>query len=372
MGTAYNYDKNKIKANLTGDQIFKLLEDLGGEPYWQEDNIISKTICHGGESHKLYYYCNTHLFRCYTDCGDDAFDIFELIKKIRKRELNQEDYPLQDAISFVINYFNISQIESDFKLVENNTPNLTTKVFQNYDRIKQINIEKQIVELKEYDDSFLKNLPAPAIIPWIKDGISQKIMEYYEIKYDPKNCGVVIPHRDIDGRLIGVRERTLVKEIAEQYGKYMPMRRNGQMYNHPLSLALYGLYQNKENIKKIKKAFIFESEKSVLQYGTMFGQENNIGVAICGSSFLNYQAWLLINLGVEEIIVGLDKQYQIINDDEHKKLVKNLKQIHLKYGKYVKISYLFDKEILLNYKDSPTDRGKEIFLELYKHKVNLY
>lgn len=104
----------------------------------------------------------------------------------------------------------------------------------------------------------------------------------------------------------------------------------------------------------------------------MFGQENNIGVAICGSSFLNYQAWLLINLGVEEIIVGLDKQYQIINDDEHKKLVKNLKQIHLKYGKYVKISYLFDKETLLNYKDSPTDRGKEIFLELYKHKVNLY
>lgn len=365
------YDKDKIKTELTDNQIFKLLEDLGGEPAWQGNDIISRTICHGGQSRKLYYYCNTHLFRCYTDCGDDAWDVFELIRKIRIRETGK-DYPLQKAIAFIVDYFNIAQIDSDFQLVENTTPSLTTKVFQNYDRIKQISLEKQIVELKEYDDSFLKNMPSPAIIPWIKDGISPEIMEYYEIKYDPKNNGVVIPHRDIEGKLIGVRERTLIKEVAEQYGKYMPMRRKGIMYNHPLSLSLYGLYQNKENIKKLKKAFVLESEKAVLQYGTMFGQENNLAVAICGSSFLNYQASLLINLGVEEIIVGLDKQYQEINDDEHKKLVKNLIQIHLKYGKYVKISYLFDRGEILEYKDAPTDKGKDAFLTLYKQKVNLY
>ena len=262
----YSYDKDFLKNNISDEQMFNFLNFLGAEPIWKGSNIINKTICHHSSnepcSHKLYYYSNSKLFRCYTDCGGESWDIFELIKKIKSRELNT-DYSLAQAIEYVAKYFGFSKTEEKSFLTEDIT-SLNQKdlqIFQNYDRIKQINIEKQIVELKEYDDSFLKNLPAPAIIPWIKDGISQKIMEYYEIKYDPKNCGVVIPHRDIDGRLIGVRERTLVKEIAEQYGKYMPMRRNGQMYNHPLSLALYGLYQNKENIKKIKKAFIFEGKR---------------------------------------------------------------------------------------------------------------
>ena len=109
-----------------------------------------------------------------------------------------------------------------------------------------------------------------------------------------------------------------------------------------------------------------------MQYATMFGQENNICVAICGSSFIKYQAQMLLDLGVEEIIIALDRQYKEINDDEFKKLIKNLKNIHLKYGHLVKISYIFDKENLLPYKASPTDEGKDVFLKLYKNKFSLY
>ena len=371
----YEYNKDELKESLSDEQVYSFLEELGAEPIWQGNNIISKTICHHRRdepcSHKLYYYSNSKLFKCYTQCGGEAWDIYALIQKVKEQELEVENYPLPRAIEYVANYFNYSKIipssTGEEKLQEEDL-----KIFKNYDRIENIDLSTQIVELKEYDGSFLKNLPKPAIEPWLKEGISQNIMNYYEICYDPKNCGVVIPHRDINGKLIGIRERTLIKENAERYGKYMPMRCNGKMYNHPLSFSLYGLYQNQDNIKTLKKAIVLESEKSVMQYGTMFGQKNNIAVAICGSSFISYQAWLLINLGVEEIIVGLDKQYQEFNDGEHKKLVHNLKQIHKKYGQFVKISYLFDKEDLLNYKDSPTDRGKDIFMELYKKKVNLY
>ena len=122
----------------------------------------------------------------------------------------------------------------------------------------------------------------------------------------------------------------------------------------------------------MKKVFVFEGEKSVLKYRSYFGEENDLAVAICGSSFINYQAWLLIQLGVEEIIIALDKQFKEPGDDEFKKLVKNLKNIHRKYGKYVKISYMFDKSGLLGYKDSPIDQSKEVFLELFKNRVNLY
>lgn len=370
----YEYDKNALKESISDEQMFDFLSELGSEPVWQGANIINKTICHHSPdepcSHKLYYYSNSKLFKCYTNCGGEAWDIFELVRKVKSRELNN-DFQLPQAIEYVAKYFGFSK--NEFSGDELGTSlREDWKILENYDRIDNINEEKQTVELKEYDGSFLKHLPHPIIEPWIKDGISQEVMNYYEICYDPKNCGIVIPHRDINGRLIGIRERTLIKENAEKYGKYMPMRCNGKMYNHPLSFALYGLYQNQDNIKALKKAFVFESEKSVMQYGTMFGQDNNIGVAICGSSFIQYQAWLLMNLGVEEIIVGLDKQYQRFGEDEHKKLVKNLKQIHKKYGHFVKIEYLFDKEDLLGYKDSPTDRGKEVFTELYRRRVNLY
>ena len=80
----------------------------------------------------------------------------------------------------------------------------------------------------------------------------------------------------------------------------------------------------------------------------------------------------MIEQGAEEIIICFDKQFQEKGDDEFKKLTKNLTNIHNKYGKYINISILFDKNNLLGYKDSPIDRGKEIFLQLYKERINLY
>ena len=364
----YEYDKDAIKTSLDIMQVRELVADLGGEPQVQNEVLVCKTICHGGDSHKLYYYDNTNLFRCYTGCDDPTFDIFELVRRVKGRELGEE-YPLPRAIQFVAEYFGFAATVTNHE-VEDISEDL--KYAENYDRIANISLDTQIVELKTYDDAFLKNFPRPILGPWIKDGISKEVMDYYEICYDPKNCGIIIPHRDINGSLIGVRERFLIEEDAERFGKYRPFKSGKKMYNHPLSFSLYGLYQNKNNIKAMKKAFIFESEKSVMQYATMFGQENNIALGICGSSFINYQAWLLINLGVKEIIIGLDRQFQELNDNEHKKLVKNLKGIQNKYGQFVTLSFLFDKDMTLSYKASPTDEGKEKFLDLYRNRVNLY
>ena len=306
------------------------------------------------------------MFHCFTECGE-SFDLFELVRKIKSREQGSE-YLLPHAIEYVAQYFGYSPTESS----NEKDSNYDLTYIENYDRISNIEIESQIVELKEYEDKFLKNLPHPLIEPWLKDNISQDIMDYYEICYDPKNQGIVIPHRDINGRLVGVRERTLIQENAERYGKYLPMKLGNKMYNHPLSFNLYGLYQNKDHIKAIQKAIVLESEKSVLQYGTMFGQDNNITVAMCGSAFINYQAWLLINLGVKEIIVGLDHDFMDVKDTKAQMKIRNLKNIHKKYGNYVNISFIWDKEHLTGMKCSPTDCGKDIFLELFKKRINIY
>lgn len=375
----YEYDKNAIKNALTLEQMYSFLDDLGAAPQPQGTMILNKTICHCGNSHKLYYYDNTKLFRCYTDCGGEAFDIYELTRKVKSRENPKErwtkegqsfldDWNLPEAIEYIAQYFGFSPIEHISE--ETSTILNDWKILNNYDRIEKINNETQIVELKTYDDTILSHLPRPIIEPWINEGITREVMNNCGICFDPKNCGIVIPHYDINGRLIGIRERTLIKE-EEYKGKYRPAFIGRQLYNHPLSFNLYNLNNSKENIKTMKKAFIFEGEKSCLLYASYFGIDNDISVACCGSSLIAYQVKLLLDLGVEEIIIGFDKQFQEFNDEEHKKLVKNLKNIHKKYGMFVNISYMFDKWDLLDYKSSPIDHGKETFLELFKRRVTI-
>ena len=54
-------------------------------------------------------------------------------------------------------------------------------------------------------------------------------------------------------------------------------------------MNLYNLNHSQNNIKTIKKAIIFEGEKSCLLYQSYFGMENDISVACCGSSISNAQ-----------------------------------------------------------------------------------
>ena len=360
----YQYDKDLIKNSLTIDQVQQFLIELDGEPELGNDIIVSKTICHGGHSHKLYYYDNTKLFRCYTDCGGDAFDIFELVRKVKSRELNDE-WELPQAIEYVARYFGFAPSDTNF-------PDMVAiddwKVLAELDRIKDIDKTTRKAEIKFYDGSFLKNLPTPVFEPWIKEGISIEAMNNAQLCFNPKTQGIIIPHFDIDGNLIGIRERTTVLD-NEIYGKYRPALINKIMYRHPLSFNLYNLNNSKEHIKDFGIAIVFESEKSPLLYQSYFGIENDISVAVCGFNILSYQMELLRTAGAKEVVIAFDKQFQNIGDEEWKKLKDKYYKIHEKFGDDIQISYIFDFEGLLNYKDSPIDQGPEIFMELFKERI---
>ena len=360
----YKEFSEKVKNDLSIDQVCDLLASLGGDPQIKGDLIISRTICHGGHSHKLYYYNNTKLFKCYTDCLD-SFDIFELIIKINK--LDNIDYSLPQAIRFITNYYGIV-VETEISETQENLQDW--QILNKYDRSSSQEKEEKIVEMKFYDDKILQYLPHPRILNWEKEGITREVMEECGICYDPSYQGIVIPHYNIDGKLVGIRERTLIKE-NENNGKYKPAILNYKQYNHPLGFNLYNLNNSKENIKKIKKVFVFEGEKSCLLYRSYFGSDADISVAVCGSNLINYQVQLLLSLGVEEICIAFDKQFQEIGDDEWERWTKKLKELNRKYSPLVQISFLFDKMNLLGYKDSPIDRGPEIFMQLFKERIVL-
>ena len=161
----------------------------------------------------------------------------------------------------------------------------------------------------------------------------------------------------------------MCKDEAELYGKYRTMKINNQLYNHPLGMNLYGLNWSKNAIGIMKKAIIFESEKSVLKYATDFGWNNNISVACCGSNVSSHQIQLLLDSGAQEIIIAFDRQFQEIGDAEFQHLKLNLLKIRTKFKNDALISFIFDKNMITKYKDSPIDDGKEKFLQLYKERI---
>ena len=105
--------KNKIqeiKDSLSEEDIISLLTvGLNGGDYHYGSSgeiIFSTSICHGGDSHKLYYYPDTKTFVCYTHCG--AMDVFQLVQH------NKNYSSFSEAYAYICNFFHI-QIEQSYR-----------------------------------------------------------------------------------------------------------------------------------------------------------------------------------------------------------------------------------------------------------------
>lgn len=80
---------------------------------------------------------------------------------------------------------------------------------------------------------------------------------------------------------------------------------------------------------------------------------------------------MLRDCGADEIIIAFDRQFQKIGDEEFQHLKKNLLKLNNKYKNYIKISFVFDKNLITGYKDSPIDCGADTFLKLFKERIIL-
>ena len=366
-----NFNKAEIKKQISLEQVFELLQDWGGDPEYTGFGILSATICHnppGEGSRKLYYYDNEEggLFRCYTGCND-TFDVFDLAIKVADIQQNKR-YDLNDAVRALAYRFGIiDYIDEDEQSGLDDW-----KIFNRYDRIDKIEVKNYDVCLKNYDDIILSRFNYNVKIgPWLDEGMTQDVLTKATIGFYPGGDQITIPHFDKDGRFVGLRGRALNKEEAERFGKYRPLRVNGELYNHPLGMNLYNLNNSKDNIQKIEKAIVFESEKSCLLYQSYFGIENDISVACCGSNISAYQIHMLIAAGAKEIIVAFDRQFQALGDKEHKHQIANFRKLFTKYKNYVNISFINDRHMITSYKASPIDEGPDKFLQLFKERVVL-
>lgn len=364
-----SFDKTAIKDSLSLDDIFSLLEEWGGEPEMTSYGILARTICHnlpGEGSKKLYFYENSRLFRCYTGC-DDSFDIFDLVIKVKEIQ-EHVSIDLNEAVRFIAHWFGLPGVEE-----EDLTPTMADwAIIEARNRIQELQPKSFEVVLKEYNSSVLDRLNYRVKIqPWLNEGMTQEVLQQARIGFFPPTAQITIPHFDGEGRFVGLRGRTLITADGERFGKYRPLVINNQMYNHPLGMNLYNLDKVKKNIQTFQKAIIYESEKSTLLHASYFGVENNISVACCGSNISAFQIHMLLDCGAKEIIVALDRQYQNLGDIEFNHLIKNLKNIYNKYHSMVNISFIFDKEKILDYKSSPIDHGPDKFKYLFQKRILL-
>jgi hypothetical protein len=348
-------DYQSIIDNLEVSAVIDLMTKLGADRWKDEGtHIVFPTICHNTDaseaSMKLYFYKNTKLFNCYTE--DGIMSIFKFMKVYYETRGIEYDW--------VSDIYNVILDCSNFHPGEGFDAPRYESLRNKYGRVKQ---EK---ELPEYNagalDTFVKLYPPE----WLSDGISTAAMDKFGIRYSISQNKIIIPHYDVSGRLVGIRGRALNEWEVENVGKYMPVRLEQTWYKHPLSMNLYGLYENQENIKKSGVCYVFESEKSVLQCESFSGP--NCAVAVCGSQFNKYQLGLLLRTcHPSEVILCFDNEE--LEDDT--KYFDKLWAICQKYKNYTNFSFVYDRLRLLKLKDSPSDRGEEIFRKLLQKRVKV-
>lgn len=341
-----------IIENMTTEEVCYILEELGSAPPKEaRDGLLFQTVCHCGAKHKLHYRYDNKSFFCYSECGSIS-NIFNLVMEVKCISFGE-------AYRYITKLLGISSnVSMSYGFKEEKIDNS----FFNKFHVKETVVE----ELELRDEKVLNNFWDIIHQSWLDDGISIETMKRFNIKFDLLSNAIIIPHYDINGRLIGIRARNLNQNVVDAGMKYIPITYNGILYNYPTSLNLFGLNQNKENIKKYKKAIIGESEKFVMQHVTMY--EDSVAVALNGSSLSEYQIKMLLDLGVESIVLALDKEFE--NEEEEERYKAKINRSFLtKLLPYFTVEIIWDRFGLLELKDAPTDKGKEIFEKLYKERI---
>lgn len=363
-----------LNEMLTLEDVKTILIELGAQhildhssmPQKKED-LITNTICHhlSDGSMKLYYYHESRKFHCYTDCGNN-FNIFDLV--MNNFLLKGITLKFNEVMSWICLKLGIKQSyyqkPDGFEHVKGNDE------LDYYDKFKKKPEPKfELVEHSERIFYMFSQYHHPA---FLEDRISHEAMTKFNIMYDYARHRIIIPHHKHDtGALIGIKTRSLNEWEIEAGFKYIPLKNDDILYSYPTLANLYGYYENKETIKRLKKIILFEAEKSVLQCESYY-PNNNFAVALCGSNLSMQQVQLILDLEVEEVFLALDKENTDTLDEKNILYQQKLLRMGRLLAPYVRVFVIYDDDGIIELKDSPSDHGKEVLEELMNQKREIY
>lgn len=183
---------------------------------------------------------------------------------------------------------------------------------------------------------------------WLNEGISQASLDRFQVSYDAFSDRLVYPIRNLSGDIVNIGGRTLDPAWKEKN-----LRKYTYFYNWGTMDTIYGVFENLEYIQKSREVILFEGCKSVLL-------ADSWNIRNCGALLTSHlnpnQLVILAKLGCR-VVFALDKDVDIRKD-------RNIQKLR----QYTGVEYIRDTGNLLSEKDSPVDRGEEVFRRLYEQR----
>lgn len=183
---------------------------------------------------------------------------------------------------------------------------------------------------------------------WIDEGISKESLDRFQVRYDPISDRLVYPIRNMDGRIVNVGGRAV-----NPNWKSLGERKYTYFFQWGTINTIYGAFENMDEILKKREIILFEGCKSVLLADT-WGIKNT--GAILTSHLSSNNVKILASLGVDAVF-ALDNDVDVRAD-------KNIRKL----SKYINVYFIRDTRGLLDTKDSPVDKGHEVFEKLYESR----
>ena len=226
-------------------------------------------------------------------------------------------------------------------------------VYQRLRDMMMVNAPKHI-DRKTYDESILRQYSSRPPEEWINEGIDWDIMKRFGVKIDDDNNRIIYPVYDDQDRLIGIKGRTRYKDYKllgiQKYMNYMKIGTTD---------FFQGMKQNRQNIINKDEIIIVEGLKSVMKL-TGWGYDNS--VASETSSLSPGQLEIILRMHTRNVVVAFDQ------DVSYEKAVKTMKQL----SRYTNVFIIHDTDGLLESKDSPCDKGLEVWEQLYNGRRKIY
>lgn len=348
-------DIQSLKSQLTDDRIIELMDAMGA-PLMKTDsnNLIFPSICHHGadcQAHKprLYYYIESQSWFCFV-CHFSG-DTISLVQHVKHLDFNQ-------AVSYICSvlHLQVGQIEQNEQL-------------DNWAELRRFlpNAEPETDKLLTYDKSILSLFDHLYPQEWLDYGISADILDKFGIGWYARQACISIPVV-FNGQLVGVRGRyTREQDIAK--GKYRPIcTLDGTVLKFPSSACLYGYDQNKAAIEKSRQVVLFESEKSVLK-APSYNLHN--ALAVFGSNISKQHIQLLLELGVNDVVLCMDNDYKQVGDDEFKFFVVKMKKLAAKLKPFFNCSIVYNNQGYDMYKCNMMDVSYEQAMKLWESRVRV-
>lgn len=342
-----NSCKDKIKEILSNDmdRLIYILEQLGCHhinPKFGEDEL--RCALPDGEtstsvSIRLNEFLGCYVFSRGSYDNYQTKDIITFVQFIL-------GCGFESAVKWLCSQLSI---EYDGVFLEIQEELEISKVIRKRNRKQQ----KQDVEIKHeiLDDNILNNYTHKPIQEWIDEGITYEIQNKYKMCIDEKRMRYLIPIYDENFNLISIKGRGYMPNIKElNIPKYI------YYYKLGVNDILFGLNFNKENIAKKREIILFEGEKSVAK-ADAYGYNWCCSV---GKNGINPHLLKKILKLRCDVVIAFDK------DVDTKKVYEEARKLN----RYTNVFAIIDNENLLdiNKKDSPVDKGKDVWERLYHNK----